>query len=144
MLKQKKKIFYANGILQHKDDVKRKWNYYDPSYVAWKEGKTGYPLVDANMREMKATGFMSNRGRQNVASFLALDLQYDWRYGADWFESNLVDYDVYSNWVVRNFVSTFCWHDMFIVVVHVHDLASVANDLFCLSTRFRIGVPRRD
>ena len=117
MLKQKKKIFYANGILQHKDDVKRKWNYYDPSYVAWKEGKTGYPLVDANMREMKATGFMSNRGRQNVASFLALDLQYDWRYGADWFESNLVDYDVYSNWVVRNFVSTFCWFDMFIVVV---------------------------
>ena len=101
VLKHKRKIFYSNGILQHKLDAVRKWNYYEPSLEAWKEGKTGYPLVDANMREMKATGFMSNRGRQNVASFLALDLQFDWRYGADWFESNLIDYDVYSNWVVR-------------------------------------------
>ena len=42
---------------------------------AWREGKTGYPLVDANMRELAATGFMSNRGRQNVASFLALDMK---------------------------------------------------------------------
>lgn len=41
---------------------------------------------------------MSNRGRQNVASYLALDLCYDWRAGADWFESALVDYDVCSNW----------------------------------------------
>ena len=43
-------------------------------------------------------GFMSNRGRQNVASFLALDLSQDWRQGADWFESVLADYDVHSNW----------------------------------------------
>merc|ERR1719181_2322567 len=64
----------------------------------WKAGTTGWPLVDANMREMAATGFMSNRGRQNVASFLALDLQLDWRIGAEWFESVLVDYDVCSNW----------------------------------------------
>lgn len=48
----------------------------------WKEGSTGWPLVDANMREMAATGWMSNRGRQNVASFLALDLGVDWRLGA--------------------------------------------------------------
>jgi deoxyribodipyrimidine photo-lyase len=52
------------------------------------------------MRELKATGFMSNRGRQNVASFLALDCNNDWRAGGDWFETNLLDYDVYSNWVV--------------------------------------------
>lgn len=69
---------------------------------AWKEGRTGFPLVDANMREMKATGFMSNRGRQNVASFLAIDLAQDWRRGGDWFESQLIDYDVYSNWVVSS------------------------------------------
>jgi FAD binding domain of DNA photolyase len=43
---------------------------------------------------------MSNRGRQNVASFLAIDLAHDWRFGGDWFESQLIDYDVYSNWVV--------------------------------------------
>lgn len=66
--------------------------------AAWKEGRTGLPLVDANMREMAVTGFMSNRGRQNVASFLALDLGVDWRLGADHFESLLVDYDVASNW----------------------------------------------
>mmetsp|Transcript_86664 Transcript_86664/g.260171 ORF Transcript_86664/g.260171 Transcript_86664/m.260171 type:complete len:329 (+) Transcript_86664:30-1016(+) len=64
----------------------------------WKDGKLGVPLVDANMRELQATGFMSNRGRQNVASYLALDLQIDWRYGADHFESLLLDYDVCSNW----------------------------------------------
>ena len=47
---------------------------------------------------MGATGFMSNRGRQNVASYLALDLGLDWREGSDWFEANLIDYDVHSNW----------------------------------------------
>ncbi|KAL1529443.1 hypothetical protein AB1Y20_000390 [Prymnesium parvum] len=71
----------------------------DPELLSrWKHGTLGVPLVDANMRELAATGFMSNRGRQNVASYLALDLQLDWRYGADHFESLLVDYDVCSNW----------------------------------------------
>lgn len=64
----------------------------------WTTGTTGLPLVDANMRELNATGFMSNRGRQNVASFLVLDYGVDWRYGAAYFESLLLDYDVYSNW----------------------------------------------
>lgn len=54
------------------------------------EGKTGVPFVDANMRELAATGFMSNRGRQNVASFLTKDLGLDWRMGAEWFEHLLV------------------------------------------------------
>jgi deoxyribodipyrimidine photo-lyase len=88
-------IFFPSGTIgRHK-----KWSTYAQNFEAWKDGRTGYPLVDANMREMKATGFMSNRGRQNVASFLAIDLDHDWRFGADWFESNLIDYDVYSNWV---------------------------------------------
>jgi len=50
------------------------------------------------MRELNATGFISNRGRQNVASFLAIDLSIDWRYGADCFESHLLDYDPCANW----------------------------------------------
>lgn len=54
------------------------------------EGKTGIPFVDANMRELAATGFMSNRGRQNVASFLTKDLGLDWRMGAEWFAYLLV------------------------------------------------------
>jgi len=76
----------------------KKWGHYEKSIEAWKEGRTGYPLVDANMRELAATGFMSNRGRQNVASFFAIDMNQDWRYGADYFESTLMDYDVHSNW----------------------------------------------
>ncbi|CAG9466946.1 unnamed protein product [Pedinophyceae sp. YPF-701] len=67
-------------------------------FQRWVEGKTGMPLVDANMRELAATGFMSNRGRQNVASYLCLDLEVDWRRGADHFEHHLLDYDVASNW----------------------------------------------
>lgn len=67
-------------------------------FARWKAGQTGFPLVDANMRELASTGFMSNRGRQNVASFLVLDLGIDWRAGADYFESQLIDYDCASNW----------------------------------------------
>ncbi|MEM8546410.1 MAG: FAD-binding domain-containing protein, partial [Cyanobacteria bacterium P01_H01_bin.119] len=69
------------------------------------EGKTGFPLVDANMRELAATGFMSNRGRQNVASFLTKNLGIDWRMGAEWFESMLVDYDVCSNYANWNYTA---------------------------------------
>ena len=59
-----------------------------PSFFA--EGRTGVPFVDANMRELLKTGWMSNRGRQNVASFLTKDLKLDWRLGAEWFEYLLV------------------------------------------------------
>ncbi|KAK9815662.1 hypothetical protein WJX72_007553 [[Myrmecia] bisecta] len=75
-----------------------RWQDNRELFLRWREGRTGMPLVDANMRELNATGFMSNRGRQNVASYLALDLGCDWRLGADWFESVLQDYDVCSNW----------------------------------------------
>ena len=66
--------------------------------TAWQRGETGLPFVDAAMRELAATGYMSNRARQNVASYLARDLGQDWRHGAAWFETQLVDYDVASNW----------------------------------------------
>jgi len=87
-------IFSPGGTI----DSKKEWKHYDKSIRAWIEGRTGYPLVDANMRELSATGFMSNRGRQNVASFLALELNQDWRYGAEYFESVLLDHDVHSNY----------------------------------------------
>jgi deoxyribodipyrimidine photo-lyase len=63
----------------------------------WCQGETGEPLVDAGMRELKATGYLSNRLRQVVASYLIHDLRGDWRAGAAWFESQLLDFDIYSN-----------------------------------------------
>jgi deoxyribodipyrimidine photo-lyase len=64
----------------------------------WINGETGVNFIDANMLEIKHTGFMSNRGRQNVASFLVKDLRVDWQLGAAYFEQQLLDYDVCSNW----------------------------------------------
>lgn len=64
----------------------------------WKRGLTGMPLVDANMRELAATGYLSHRGRQAVASYLTLDLALDWRRGADHFESALIDFDPCTNY----------------------------------------------
>ena len=63
----------------------------------WCAGQTGEPLVDAGMRELAATGYLSNRLRQIVASYWIHDLGGDWRAGAAWFEAQLLDYDVYSN-----------------------------------------------
>jgi deoxyribodipyrimidine photo-lyase len=94
-LKHGTKLFSQGGTM----GSTQTWTYNAHSVQAWKDGMTGYPLVDANMRELAASGFMSNRGRQNVASFLALDMHTDWRYGADYFEETLLDYDVHSNWV---------------------------------------------
>lgn len=67
------------------------------AFAAWCAGQTGNALVDAGMRELAATGFLSNRMRQIVASYLIHDLGGDWRAGAAWFESRLIDFDVYSN-----------------------------------------------
>ena len=63
----------------------------------WRSGTTGQSFVDAGMRELATSGFLSNRMRQVVASYLVNDLGGDWRAGADWFESCLVDFDVTSN-----------------------------------------------
>ena len=70
----------------------------EAEFERWKRGETGIPFVDANMRELNATGYMSNRGRQNVASVLANDLRIDWRKGAAYFETKLLDYDPASNY----------------------------------------------
>ncbi len=71
----------------------------DPSvFQKWREGETQNQFINAFMRELKETGYMSNRGRQIVASYLVNDLKQPWWWGADYFEKLLVDYDVYSNW----------------------------------------------
>ncbi|XP_022106989.1 cryptochrome DASH-like [Acanthaster planci] len=92
------RLFYLSGLLGNR----REWRENKALFDAWREGQTGVPFVDANMRELAATGFMSNRGRQNVASFLTKDLKLDWRLGAEWFEHLLIDHDVcsnYGNWL---------------------------------------------
>lgn len=75
------------------------------TFERWKRGETGVPFIDANMRELNASGYMSNRGRQNVASFLVKDLKINWTWGASYFETLLVDYDVCSNWGNWNYVA---------------------------------------
>jgi deoxyribodipyrimidine photo-lyase len=71
----------------------------------WAEGETGIPFIDANMKELNQTGFMSNRGRQVVASFLAKELKMNWILGAEYFESKLIDYDVCSNYGNWNYIA---------------------------------------
>lgn len=66
-------------------------------FVAWKAGKTGFPLVDAGMRQLRETGFMHNRVRMIVASFLVKDLHLPWQWGAEWFLDQLVDGDMANN-----------------------------------------------
>ena len=100
--KHKNKIFQKNGI---KGQIEK--NQIDDMRLLdlWIKGKTGVPLIDANMRELALTGFMSNRGRQVVASFLVNDLHINWKLGAEYFESILIDYDVCSNWGNWNYIA---------------------------------------
>jgi deoxyribodipyrimidine photo-lyase len=95
-VKNGEKVFLPGGTIGN-DKV---WTSNSEHFDAWKNGRTGYPLVDACMRELKSTGFMSKLGRHVTAYFLTYHLAHDWRAGGDWFESNLIDHDVYSNWVV--------------------------------------------
>ncbi|MES2863669.1 MAG: deoxyribodipyrimidine photo-lyase [Bacteroidota bacterium] len=74
-----------------------KWDNNENSFQKWCEGKTGYPMVDAGMRELNATGHMHNRVRMVVASFLCKHLLIDWRWGETYFASKLLDYEQASN-----------------------------------------------
>ena len=95
------RIFRQSGL----QGITIPWQEDWSKFRLWQEGQTGFPLVDANMRELAATGFMSNRGRQNVASFLTKNLGINWQMGAEWFESLLIDYDVCSNWGNWNYTA---------------------------------------
>lgn len=93
-LKHGQKIFKIGGILERKYT----WNNPQNIFEKWASGETVEPFINANMIELNQTGWMSNRGRQNVASYFAKGLQMDWRIGAAYFESMLIDYDVHSNY----------------------------------------------
>ena len=73
------------------------WRNNESEFKAWREGKTGFPIVDAGMRELNATGFMHNRVRMIVASFLVKDLLIDWRWGEAYFAQKLLDFDLSAN-----------------------------------------------
>ena len=93
-LKHGNDIFKIGGIL----NKKYSWSNNHHQIDRWIQGKTDDNFVNANMIELKKTGWMSNRGRQNVASYFAKELKLDWRIGAAYFESKLLDYDVHSNY----------------------------------------------
>ena len=93
-LKYNAKVFQLGGILEKK----YQWSSDQKLINQWINGETKDDFVNANMIELKETGFMSNRGRQNVASYFAKELLLDWRIGAAYFESMLLDYDVHSNY----------------------------------------------
>ncbi len=73
------------------------WINHEDQFKAWCDGETGFPLVDAGMRELNATGYMHNRVRMVVASFLTKDLLIDWRWGERYFARKLLDYEMASN-----------------------------------------------
>ncbi|CAE6419686.1 unnamed protein product [Rhizoctonia solani] len=94
-------LFKPQGLLTGASPGKSEWTEWEnrnDKLQAWFEGRTGVPFVDACMRELASTGYMSNRGRQNVASYLTKDMHFDWRIGAEFFESFLLDYDPASNY----------------------------------------------
>lgn len=88
------KIFHFKGVKSSPPLT----SFYPERFQKWCHGNTPYPLVNACMHQLNSLGFMSNRGRQIVASCLVNELGLDWRYGAAYFEQQLIDYDVAVNW----------------------------------------------
>ena len=93
--KYQTKFFLYSGIKSDKPNSK---SLNEKLLSQWINGATPSDFINANMIELKQTGFMSNRGRQNVASYFCNELNMDWRLGAAYFESQLIDYDACSNW----------------------------------------------
>ena len=98
-----KKIFLKNGI--NGNIFKKNFHSNLEKFEKWSTGKTGEDFIDANMKELIQTGFMSNRGRQNVASYLVNNLDINWVWGAAFFEKHLIDYDTTSNWCNWMYIS---------------------------------------
>ena len=88
------RIWHATGL---KETPRNPVSHHPLQWKAWCTGNTRSPFVNANMHELRLTGFMSNRGRQNVASYAIHDLRLDWRACASWFEHWLIDFDPCSN-----------------------------------------------
>lgn len=100
-LKHGDDLFKLGGIKQRS----YQWNKDKLAFEAWINGKTKDPFVNAVMLELKHTGFTSNRGRQNAASYWSKTLRQDWRIGAYYFQTQLIDNDVQSNWGNWNYIS---------------------------------------
>ncbi len=94
-IKYPRSFFLKNG-LQGKSTAQSTIDF--EKLEQWKNGETTNPLINAGMKELKFTGFTTNRMRQLLASYLIYDLKLDWRYGAAYFEEQLIDYDVANNW----------------------------------------------
>lgn len=95
-------MIYASNPKQKEQAIKEEFNDIhwlndEEDFERWKEGKTGFPIVDAAMRQLKETGWMHNRLRMIAASFLVKDLLIDWRWGERYFQEELIDYDAASN-----------------------------------------------
>ncbi|WP_163930042.1 DASH family cryptochrome [Paraferrimonas sp. SM1919] len=88
------KLFRFTGINHHKPLT----SFYSQRLQVWINGTTPYPIINACMKQLKHTGYMSNRGRQLAASCFVHELGLDWRYGAMYFQHQLIDHDVGSNW----------------------------------------------
>mgnify|MGYP001183267352 CR=1 FL=1 len=88
------KFFYKNGLGVNTIKIE----HHPDNFSAWRSGNTKSSFINAGMNELKETGFLSNRMRQIVASYLVNELSCDWRSGASWFEAQLLDYDVHSNY----------------------------------------------
>lgn len=95
-LHYKHKLFIFHGIKEPKN--KPLTSFYPQRFKQWTNGQTPWPLVNACMQELNATGYLSNRARQIVASCLVNELSLDWRSGAAYFEQQLIDYDPAANW----------------------------------------------
>jgi deoxyribodipyrimidine photo-lyase len=93
-------LYHFPGLLEsnHRKHFDRMpWKFNPGHFDSWREGRTGYPLVDAGMRQLNQTGWMHNRVRMVVASFLTKDLLHDWKLGAHYFEEKLMDIETASN-----------------------------------------------
>ncbi|MEZ5303591.1 MAG: deoxyribodipyrimidine photo-lyase [Verrucomicrobiales bacterium] len=93
-------LYHFPEVLEHEfnaDYRALKWSYDDDALGRWKAGETGFPIVDAGMRQLRATGFMHNRVRMITAMFLTKDLHLDWRLGEEYFMQQLTDGEIASN-----------------------------------------------
>jgi deoxyribodipyrimidine photo-lyase len=87
----------GKGEAFKRDYDRMQWLHDEEAFSKWCKGETGYPIVDAGMRELLQTGFMHNRVRMITASFLTKHLLIDWRWGEAWFASKLLDFDLAAN-----------------------------------------------
>ena len=93
-------LWHFPEVLEHEFSLKYRgmaWDHDEAKYAAWREGRTGFPIVDAAMRQLNSTGYMHNRSRMIAAMFLTKDLHLDWRLGEQYFMQRLIDGEIASN-----------------------------------------------